>query len=258
MNDDHDLESELRALGRTLTVDPVPDDLAERVLARVPARRPHPVRRILRRLVLDVRSRRRLVAVIIAALIAGLLLASPVRAAVIEWLRVGGIVFQSAPAPSSSRVPRSPGGPVLIEVGSVDQARSMIDFPIGLPPDLGPPSQVAVSQDRRLVELEFSTDAGPVLLSQFDGSLIMFVKRNWDRLTRVEVAGNLAVWLPDPHTISYVDQDGVEHTDQARLSGPTLAYEAYPIGTEHPITVRLEGSFDQARAITIAESITFP
>jgi len=147
---------------------------------------------------------------------------------------------------------------VLVEVESVDQARTMIDFPIGLPTDLGPPSRVAVSQDRRLVELEFSTDAGPVLLSQFDGSMIMFVKHNWDRLIRVEVNGDLAVWLPDPHTISYVDQDGVEHTDQARLSGPTLAYEAYPIGTEHPVTVRLEGSFDQARAIAVAESITFP
>ncbi|WP_152361537.1 hypothetical protein [Microlunatus speluncae] len=258
MTDDHELEAELRALGRTLTVDPVPDDLAMRVLARLPVRRPHPARRFLRRLVLDAKARRRLVAVIIAALIAGLLLASPVRAAVIEWLRVGGIVFQSAPAPGGTVRPVSPGGPVMIEVATVDQARTMIDFPIGLPTDLGPPTRVAVSADRRLVELEFATAAGPVLLSQFDGSLIMFVKRNWDRLIRVEVDGNLAVWLPDPHTISYVDPDGVEHTDEARLSGPTLAYEAYPAGPGRPVTVRLEGSFNQDRAIALAESLTFP
>lgn len=258
MNDDHDLEAELRALGRSLTVDPVPDDLAERVLARVPARRPHPVRRFLRRLVLDVRARRRLVAVIIAALIAGLLLASPVRAAVIEWLRVGGIVFRSAPAPVPTSPPVTRSGPKMIEVESVERARTMIDFPLGLPTELGPPRRVAVSEDRRLVELEFATDVGPVLLSQFDGSMIMFVKRNWDRLTRVEVDGDLAVWLPDPHTISYVDPAGVEHVDEARLAGPTLAYQAQPAGPERPVTVRLEGAFDQARAIALAESIVFP
>jgi hypothetical protein len=260
MNDDHELEAELRALGRTLTVEPVPDDLADRVLARVPVRPVHPARRLLRRIVLDVKSRRRLVAVIIAALIAALLLASPVRAAVIEWLRVGGIVFQSAPAPSpgpTSRPSRT-GAPVMIEVDTVDRARTMIDFPIGLPTELGPPTRVAVSADRRLVELEFATDAGPIVISQFDGSMIIFVKRDWDRLNRVEVNGELAIWLPDPHTISYVDPDGVEHTDEARLSGPTLAYETHPAGTAHPVTVRLEGPFTQPRAITIAESLRFP
>ncbi len=266
MNDDHELEAELRALGRTLTVDPVPEDLAERVLARVPARPAHPVRRFLRRIVLDVKSRRRLVAVIIAALIAALLLASPVRAAVIEWFRLGGVVFGSAPvpgpvtspAPGQSSRPPATGAPVMIEVADVEQARTMIDFPIGLPAQLGPPSRVAVSEDRRVVELEFRTDDGPVLISQFDGSMITFVKRNWEKLIKVEVNGDLAVWLPDPHTISYVDRDGVEHTDEARRSGPTLVYEAYPVGTADPVTVRLEGSFTQPRALTLANSIHFP
>lgn len=265
---DHDLEAELRALGRTVTVEPVPDDLADRVLARIPARRPHPVRRFLRRTVLDARARRRLIAVIIAALIVGLLITPPVRAAVIEWLQVGGIVFRSAPAPvppqssvqSPTRSPSPPriGGPIMIEVADIDRARSMIKFPIGLPTGLGRPSRVAVSEDRRLVEVEFSTGTGRILLSQFEGTMAMFIKRSWDKLIKVDVAGSTGVWLPGPHTISYVDAEGVEHTDQARIAGPTLAYETRPNGAAHPITVRLEGDFDRQRAIDIAESITWP
>lgn len=253
-----ELESELRALGRTVSVEPVPDDLAERVLARIPSRPVHPVRRFLRRTVLDARARRRLVAVIIAALIAGLLLTPPVRAAVIEWLRVGGIVFQSAPAPPPGPVPTSPGRPGMIDIGSVDRARSMIDFPLAVPKDLGSPTRVAVSEDRRLVEMEYSTDSGPVLLSQFDASIVMFVKRNWDRLIMVDVNGDNAAWLPEPHTITYVDPDGVEHTDEARISGPTLAYETRPKNATRPVTIRLEGTFTQHRATTIAKSLTFP
>lgn len=257
---DQELETALRELGHGVRVEPVPDDLAERVLARVPERQQHPARRFLRRLVIDLRARRRLVAMIIAALIAGLLLASPVRAAVIEWLRVGGIVFQSAPAPSPgpAGTPGRTGGPTMIEVASVEAARTMIDFPIGLPDGLGAPSRVRVSEDRRVVELEFETDRGTVLLSEFDGTMIVFVKRNWDRLTQLRVRGQLAVWLPDPHTISYVDPAGVEHTDEARRSGPSLAFEAVPDGGGRTVTARFEGDLDQERAVALAESLTFP
>ncbi|MFC7624809.1 hypothetical protein [Microlunatus sp. GCM10028923] len=256
---DQELETALRELGHGVRVGPVPDDLAERVLARVPERSRHPVRRFLRRLVIDVRARRRLIAVIIAALIAGLLLVSPVRAAVIEWLRVGGIAFQSAPAPSSpaTGTPGRPGRPIMVEVTDIGTARTMIDFPIGLPDELGPPSRVAVSEDRRVVELEFETAEGKVLLSQFDGSMIVFVKRNWDRFTRLEVNGQTAIWLPDPHTISYVDPAGVEHPDEARRSGPSLAFETVPAGATRPVTARLEGLLDQERAVAVAESLRF-
>ena len=51
MTDVGDLEEELRALGRTLIIDPPADDLAERVLARLQTARPGPVRRAWRWLV---------------------------------------------------------------------------------------------------------------------------------------------------------------------------------------------------------------
>ena len=69
------LEAELRALGRTLVVEPPADDLAERVLAALPTtrRRRSPWAWLRAR-------RRRIVAVIIAVVLVGLGLTPPVRA----------------------------------------------------------------------------------------------------------------------------------------------------------------------------------
>jgi hypothetical protein len=96
------LEAELRALGRTLVVEPPADDLTERVLAALPTtrRRRSPWAWLRAR-------RRRIVAVIIAAVIVGLGLTPPVRAAVVEWLRFGGILIRTAP-PVSGPSPTPP------------------------------------------------------------------------------------------------------------------------------------------------------
>ena len=97
------LEEELRALGRTLVVDPPPDDLVERVLTRLPPRRRRRPWGWLRA------RRRRLVAVIIAVVLLGLGLTPPVRAAVVEWLRIGGVLIRTEPpvtGPSPTRNPR--------------------------------------------------------------------------------------------------------------------------------------------------------
>ena len=91
MSEPESLTAELRALGRTMIVAPPPDDLVAQVLARLPApqRRRSPLRWLLAR-------RRRLVAVIVTVVLIGLGLTPPVRAAVVEWLRIGGVVVLRA------------------------------------------------------------------------------------------------------------------------------------------------------------------
>ena len=74
MADLDSLEAELRALGRTLVVEPPADDLTERVLAALPPSR----RRRSHRAWLLAR-RRRIIAVIIAVVIVGLGLTPQVR-----------------------------------------------------------------------------------------------------------------------------------------------------------------------------------
>jgi len=248
MSEPESLTAELRALGRTMIVAPPPDDLVAHVLARLPApqRRRSPLRWLLAR-------RRRLVAVIITVVLIGLGLTPPVRAAVVEWLRIGGVLIRTAPAtpgPGPTADPLPTAGAVV----TLAEAQALVSFPIGVPQALGQPERIIVSADRRVVSMDWTVDAQPVHLDQFDGELSwIFIKRAPAPLTVVAVNGRDAIWFPNPHEVAYVDSDGVERTEQARIAGPCLVWERpTPAG---PVTMRLEGDLPRDRAITIAESV---
>ena len=244
------LTDELRALGRTMTIAPPPDDLAAQVLARLPAepaRRRSPGRWLLAR-------RRHLVAVIVAVVIIGLGLTPPVRAAVVEWLRIGGVLIRTAPA-STGPAPTADPLPTAGAVVTLAEAQALVAFPIGVPEGLGPPERIVVSADRRVVSMDWTVGGKPVHLDQFDGELSwIFIKRAPTPLTFVAVNGRDAIWFPNPHEVAYVDSDGVERTEQARIAGPCLVWER-PTAAG-PVTQRLEGNLPRSRAIALAESMT--
>lgn len=246
-----ELVTELIRAGRTIVVEPPPDDLVADVLTEIAAAptRTHRLRwlgwwRWLRS------KRRRLVAVVLAILLV-MALTPPVRAAVREWLQIGAVLIRTGAPPSPAPV-QSPslGGQEL----TLDQARGAVSFPIGVPAELGPPDRIAVTDDRRVVGMDWTIDGRPVHLDQFDGTMSwVFVKQNWKLVTATEVAGNDAVWLADTHGITYVDRAGVERRETARLSGPSLIWQPTIDGRE--LTVRLEGIATLDRARTIAESL---
>ena len=251
MSSQIDLEQELRELGQTLVVAPPPDDLAERVLVRV---RAESARR--RRLSTWwgwlISSRRRLVAAIVAALLIGLVLTPPVRAAVAEWLRIGGVLIKSAPPPVA---PSASQEPVPTAKGvSLDRARAMVDFTLGVPDELGAPDHVTVSADRRVVSMEWGSGTDRIHLDQFDGRLSwVFVKRVWSEVTPTAVGGRDAAWIADTHEIVYTDRDGTERRAEARISGPCLVWER--LTGSDVVTLRLEGDLSMERAVVIAESV---
>ena len=252
MSSQIDLEQELRELGRTLVVAPPPEDLAERVLVRVRTER---ARRGRLWTWWDwlISSRRRLVAAIVAALLIGLVLTPPVRAAVAEWLRIGGVLIKSAPppaAPSASQEQVSSSGPGV----SLERARAMVDFSLGVPDELGAPDHVSVSADRRVVSMEWGSGPDRIHLDQFDGTLSwVFVKRVWSQVTPTAVGSRDAAWIADTHEIVYTDRDGTERRAQARISGPCLVWER--LRGSAAITLRLEGHLSLERAVMIAESV---
>jgi hypothetical protein len=251
MTDLADLEVQLRALGRSITIEPPADDLAERVLDRVLAERPGPLIRAWHRLVT---SRRRLVAVIIAAVIVALGLTPPVRATVLEWLRIGGVVIKTAPppAPGTSLTPQPP--PTSGPTTTVAEAQRLVDFPLGIPEELGTPASVRVSEDRRVVSMDWGSGVGRIHLDQFGGELSwVFVKKYWEDVTPTAVGGRDAVWLAASHPIVYVDRDGAERTESARIAGPSLVWQRTASGSE--VTLRLEGDVTLVRALAIAESV---
>ena len=251
MSSQIDLEQELRELGRTLFVAPPPDDLAERVLVRV---RTEGARKGRLSTWWDwlISSRRRLVAAIVAALLIGLVLTPPVRAAVVEWLRIGGVLIKSAPPPADPSASREPV-PTATGV-SLERARDMVDFSIGVPDELGAPDHVSVSADRRVVSMEWGSGPDQIHLDQFDGTLSwVFVKRVWSQVTPTAVGGRDAAWIADAHEIVYTDRDGTERRAEARISGPCLVWER--LTGSDTVTLRLEGDLSSERAVMIAESV---
>ena len=251
---DETLAAELVRAGHSITIDPVPDELVGNVLTAIRSAPSKNRRRWLGWWRWLRNRRRRLIAVVIAIVLLVGALSPPVRAAVGEWLRIGGVLIRTGPPPTSA--PPSTPTP-LVEgrtVMSLEQARAAVDFPIGLPSALGKPDQVTVTSDRRVVGMDWSIDGQPVHLDQFDGTISwVFLKQNWATVTPTDVAGADAAWLADPHEIVYVDREGIEHRETARVSGPSLIWQPTLDGRE--LTVRLEGISRLEQARTIAKSL---
>ena len=242
------LAEELRALSQTLVVDPPPDDLVEQVLTRLPLRR-----RWRRPVAWLTARRRRLVAVIIVAVLFGLGLTPPVRAAVVEWLRIGGVLIRTEPRTAGpSPTPQPP--PRTGRTVTLAEARDLVNFPVGVPATLGTPDRITVSDDRRIVSMDWGSGAGQVHLDQFDGQLSwLFLKRARDPVTVVAVNGRDAVWFATAHEVAYIDRSGLERTEQSRIAGPCLIWERSLGGTL--VTARLEGNLAQTEAVMVAESM---
>lgn len=248
---DETLASELVRAGRTVVIDPVPDDLVGNVLTAIgSAPAPHRRRWLAWWRWLRAR-RRRLVATVIAIVLLVGALTPPVRATVSEWLRIGGVLIRTGapPSPGATSSPSS-SGPTRSSEMTLDQARNIVDFPIGVPSELGPPERVTVTDDHRVVGMDWTVDGRPVHLDQFDGTISwVFLKRNWSTVTPTDVDDADGAWLADPHEIVYIDRAGTERRETARISGPSLIWQPTLDGRE--VTVRLEGvaTLDQARTI---------
>ena len=280
------LESELIALGRTLVVDPPPADLAERVLAQIaetgsenagvpgaPGTSPIVVgqsplsgwlparplnwlptwRRSLRA------PRRRALATAIAALLV-VVLVPPVRAAVLDLFRIGGVTVREVPSPSGGSATSDPEGAAptsagAVVVGSIEDASNRVGFDIDTPPELGTPTTIAVTRGARVVEVTWGRGAGSTTLDVFNGSLSFgYLKSVWEAVTPTDVAGKEAVWFAAPHLIEWTDRAGVTVASAPRVAGPTLVWvDRDQAGRE--ITYRLEGPDTLEAAKAIAESV---
>lgn len=238
-----------------MIIEPPPEDLVEHVLARISVPAPRRSAKVQRWLT---HSRRRLVALIIAVLIIGLALTPPVRAVVRHWLQLGGVIIRTAPppvtgaTPAPSATPEPP--PRTGRSVTLPEARRLVSFPIGVPTDLDQPDRISVSEDQRVVSMDWTSSPGPLHLDQFDGQISwVFAKQAREQVTFTDVAGQDAVWFAQPHPIAYIDGAGVEHIEQARMAGPCLVWQRTIDG--RMVTARLEGQLMLSEAISIAESV---
>lgn len=249
------LGEELRALSRALAVGPPRADLDVMVLARIQAE-PAPVASPLRRALAGA-ARRRLglrgrVAVAMLVALVALLIATPASARIAEWFGLGGVVVVQVPDAGTSTRPADPAAPGPgAEVVTLAQARGLAAFPVGVPAELGDPDRVLITPGARVVSLVWEEPGGPVRLDQFLGRPDLAVAKKYSGAVEFTNVGPWdALWLARPHPMVYLDAMGVERTDLARTSGPSL------IWLRGATTLRLEGVANRDRAIAIAGSLT--
>jgi hypothetical protein len=226
---DDSLADELRALGRSAVVPPVADGLATAVLERIAE---PPVRRTFAEVI---RSKWRALLALLAVLVAGALVAPPVRAAVAEWLNIGGVQAQ----PVGSGPTAAPPPPKVTGSLSLAEAAERAGFVPVVPKELGAPTGIEASKGM----VAMSWDG--VRLEQFRAEPSpMYIKKYYESLEAVPVVDGF--WFSTPHDLVLENKTGGERI--VRVAGPTLVwvYEA--------VTFRLEGLADKDRATQIALS----
>ena len=217
------LADELRALGRSAVVPPVDEGLTAAVLSRVAG---VPVRRRLR-------DRWRAFVAGFLVLLAGAALTPPVRAAVAEWLDIGGVRAQ----PVDSGPTSAPTAPGVSGRLSLAEAERVAGFRPALPGELGAPRGVEASP----AFVAIGWDG--VRLEQFRAEVSpLYVKKYYSSLEYIQEVNGY--WFDTPHELVLEDPSGAER--RVRVAGPTLVW------VRNGVTFRLEGIADKDRAVRLA------
>ncbi|MFF9338719.1 hypothetical protein ACF1CG_02975 [Streptomyces sp. NPDC014773] len=247
------LPEELRELGRSLRVPDVDgESMAERVLAQllaehVPVPEPEPERWGWAR-----RRWRALLAALSGVLVVAVL-TPPVRAAVVEWLGVGGVAVEYAPGAPPAAPAAVPGCPDPVPVA---EAARLAGFAPLLPEGAaGAVTAVTGRAPRAVVGVCWRTAEGAVVrLDEFPGALDPgFVKEVRVAPEPVALAdGTAAYWFAAPHRLVFPlsSVDG-RWRQEVRAAGPTLLWVRPSAG----LTLRLEGIPDRTEALRIAASV---
>lgn len=208
-------------------------------------------------------------------LLLGVLAVPPVRARIIEVLRIGAIRILPAeptivpPGATPSTVPSSSTAstprpmPTLTSsllnlegATTLQDAQQRVSFPIRLPttpPELGPPDKVFL-QDLGgamliLVWLEPErNDQVQLSLHQFGPGT--FAEKIAPRVVRKTIVrGMPAVWAVGPHLLRVRGTEGEDFKERRLVNGHVL------IWAEGDVTYRLETTLAMEEAIAIAESL---
>ncbi|NUR62267.1 MAG: RNA polymerase sigma factor [Catenulispora sp.] len=185
-------------------------------------------------------------ALVLAALGVAAAVSPQVRAAIGRVLRFAGVEVHhsSLPAPPSSQSPRELLLPGEHET-TLAAAQMAVRFPITVPPRLGAPTRVTVSDNGRVVSLLFGTDRR---LDEFDGRLSdVFSKIVYGAdPVDVKVDGTAAWWIAGPQDVVYVDRGGQPVTGTAHRTVGTLIWQS------GGVSYRLEGIADRTEAVGAA------
>jgi hypothetical protein len=267
---DAELERALAGLGGAL-VYPVTPDIAATVRERIETE-PHPSH--VSSLLPFGRQRMWLaVAIVLLAILAGLVLFPEARTAIADRLGLRGVQIgwlDEPPTPEAAPV----GARLLLgQRVTLDEAQAAVDFPVHRPmlPAFAHPPEVYLAGQGRGPMISFVYPAGPelpatdetgvgALLTQFPGNaernLITKGLRAGDgedgsTLEAVTVDGQPGFWITGaPHAVFFVCYDEGEcREERYRLAGNVLLWEM------DGLTLRLESGLGRDQAMAVAASV---
>jgi hypothetical protein len=193
------------------------------------------------------------IATALVALLMVVVAVPPVRAAVVEAIRVGAVRLLSGESGQGQVATPIPLLRGLAGETSLETARESVDFEIPTPADWPDPDYVFVQEleDVPAVILVWvdEDDPGEINLSLhlIGASQIPLIdKLNLQYLEETQVNGEPAVWIEGPHIYQ---QTSGGTTFERLVEGNVLLW------TVGDITYRLETTFSQAEALAIAESL---
>lgn len=203
----------------------------------------------------------------IVLLATGLLAVPGVRAAVIEFIRVGAIqIFLPEPTPQATEAPAGamlPPTAVDLSASLFDPAkavdlataRAAVNFPLKLPtypPDLGEPDTVYIHDvvwppTVVMVWQEPDGPDAPAQMSLYQIGAEQYAQKGAEIVEETMVSGQQAFWLQGPH---YFRLENDEIQPWLFVDGNVLVW-----WSAEGMTYRLESHLTQAEAQRVAESL---
>lgn len=200
---------------------------------------------------------------VLVLLLASLLAVPPLRAGVLDVLRIGAVrILLAEPTPTIAR-PLATPVPRTVALGLVGQttlevAQRDAGFPVRLPTypsNLGPPSQVFLQElDGAVVVLVWLDSADPreVRLSLHQlASTAMAEKGGPQSVEETTVNGQRAIWSEGPYLLQYRRAEGTQVGLHHLVTGHVLIWQE----EEGGVTYRLETELPLDEARRIAESL---
>jgi len=190
------------------------------------------------------------VAFMLLLLSVSLLAIPPVRAAIVEWLRIGAIeIFVMEEVPLTETAVSS-SITDLGEAMTLAEAQAIFPEPLRHPAGWDAASPVYSQQflgRMPAITMQWQTDDGvTVTLSQIAAPYLGMKWANGKQVVETAVHGQSAVWIEGPHPLQFSTGD---FDMQLTVDSNVL------IWTEGTITYRLEGEVDRETAVSLAESL---
>jgi hypothetical protein len=197
-------------------------------------------------------------AVVVLALLVGLVAYGPSRTAIADWLGIGAVRFTSE-GPLPSGLPARPGptnrGGAGVGSSAFADARRKVSFPIVRADPARAGAATAIEADANvpggLVSVTYDRFTLTEIAAQPDGQPI--ATKMLPPGTRVEylsVNGRHGAWISgSPHELGYLDANGAYRNETVRRVGNVLLWE------EGGVTYRIEGLDAEEEALAIAAGL---